>query len=68
VDLFRSCVSWLRGSPDIGKGNPDEQKRRKEYQLNVAPDNINRLKYLPLLLMILAVIALGTGVWVVRRR
>jgi hypothetical protein len=42
--------------------------KRKFYDLNVTPDKVSRLKYLPVVLMTLVVIALGTGVWVVRRR
>jgi hypothetical protein len=63
-DLFASCVAWLREKPsNIGI----EPKKRDYYAL--APDaNVSRMVLLPTLLMVVAVIGLGTGVWVVRRR
>jgi hypothetical protein len=67
LDLFNSCVSWLRDTSTLGiTGGEDSPGgiTRKEYDLNVAPDNVTRLQWLPLLLMMLGVIALGTGVWV----
>lgn len=66
VDLFNSSVSWLREQSAIGK--TIEGKKRKEYDLNVPQQDAGRLTYLPLGLLVLSVIGLGTGVWVVRRR
>jgi hypothetical protein len=67
TDLFNSCVSWLREEKALGTGDvPD--KTRKEYELNVQPANFWRLVLLPMALMLMTVVALGTGVWVVRRR
>jgi len=67
ADLFSSCISWLREKASVGITIPP--KTRKEYVLNVkTPEAISRMHFLPLGLMVLAVIGLGTGVWVVRRR
>jgi hypothetical protein len=66
MDLFNSCISWLREKSSIGQVIPP--KKRKEYELGIPPQEANKLKYLPLALMMLGIIGLGTGVWVVRRR
>jgi hypothetical protein len=66
MDLFNSCVSWVREKSSIGKVIPPKQ--RKEYELNIPPQETGRLYYLPPALMFLGIIGLGTGVWVVRRR
>lgn len=67
VDLMASCVSWLRGKPAVVK--LVDPTVRKEYRLNLtnAGDFWN-LALLPGSLLVLATIALGLGVWVVRRR
>ena len=59
-------MNWLRGRPDIGT-QPIEAKTRSEYRL---PDKAytTRLLLLPVGLILLSVVFLGTGVWVVRRR
>jgi hypothetical protein len=66
MDLFNSCISWLREKASIGQVIP--AKKRKEYDLNIPPQDTDRLKWLPLSLMLLGIVGLGTGVWVVRRR
>jgi hypothetical protein len=68
--LFTSCLSWLRQEPDIGAGsvNLDEDKVRPRFTLSLSPDVIYNMRLLPLGHMILAVIAAGCGVWLVRRR
>jgi hypothetical protein len=68
MDLMNSCISWLRKKAAIGGKPPIEGKERVKYQPNIAPQDLNRLLFLPLAMMLLAVVALGTGVWVVRRR
>lgn len=65
-DLFNSCVSWLRERSTIGQ--TIEGKKRKEYVVGLPETEKGRLAYLPLGLLLLVVIGLGTGVWVVRRR
>jgi hypothetical protein len=67
-DLFTSCLAWLRERSDIGTSANAEVKQRKAYKLNVPEANLGRLRYLPLGLSLLGVLALGCGVWVVRRR
>jgi hypothetical protein len=65
-DLFASCVNWLRERPDVG-AQAVADKTRAEYRL---PENVagTRLLIMPVLLILLTVICLGTGVWLVRRR
>jgi hypothetical protein len=67
-DLFTSCLTWLRGGTGVGKSATDKGKTREVYNLNVPKENIVRLAYLPLGLILLGVVGLGCGVWVVRRR
>jgi hypothetical protein len=66
ADLFNSCVSWLREKSSVGA--KIESKKRKEYDLIIAPQDTGKVMYLPLGLLLLGVVGLGTGVWVVRRR
>jgi hypothetical protein len=68
IDLFENCLLWLREKSGIGLSNQITGKKRQEYEPNIPPQEAGRLTYLPLGLMLLAVIGLGTGVWVVRRR
>jgi hypothetical protein len=65
-DLFASCVNWLRERPDIG-AQAVADKARAEFRL---PKDVGglRLLVLPVMLILLTVVCLGTGVWVVRRR
>jgi hypothetical protein len=64
--LFLSSLAWLRGSANIGK--TADPKERKFYKPNISPDAIPRLQWLPLALICLAILGLGGGIWVVRRR
>jgi hypothetical protein len=66
LDLFNSCVSWLREKASIGQRIPP--KERKEYDSGIPPQEALRLSLLPPALLLLGVVGLGTGVWVVRRR
>jgi hypothetical protein len=65
-NLFSSCLSWLAGRADIGERVPPTQ--HDLYRMKVAPGSGWRMMLLPGALMILGVLALGVGVWVVRRR
>ena len=65
MDLFNSCISWMREKASIGTTIP--AKKRKEYEWNIPQQDMRRLVWLPLGLMILGVVGLGAGVWVVRR-
>jgi hypothetical protein len=67
LTLFRSSVNWLRGSSDLGAA-PVEGQARTIYSLTLPEAELPRLEYLPGLLMLLGVVALGVSVWVVRRR
>jgi hypothetical protein len=65
-DLFVSCVNWLRERPDIGVQAVDD-KTRALYRL---PEEVTftRLLIMPVMLLLVIVMCLGTGVWIVRRR
>jgi hypothetical protein len=65
-NLFASCLSWLAERPDIGTRVPPTQ--HDLYRLKAPPGSGGRLLLLPGFLMVLGVLALGVGVWVVRRR
>ena len=65
-NLFASSLSWLVERADIGTRIPPTQ--HDLYQLKAPPNSGMRLLLLPGLLMMLGVLALGVGVWVVRRR
>ncbi len=64
--LFSSSLSWLAGRHDVGQRIPTST--RKVYRLQLAPGDSWRLVLLPGALMLFGVVALGFGVWVVRRR
>jgi hypothetical protein len=66
VDLFASCLSWLREKPNLGTGAAG--KVRNQFNLSVPPDGGWRLVLLPVVLLLLTVCLLGSGIWVVRRR
>jgi hypothetical protein len=65
-NLFTSCLSWLVERSDIGTRVPATQ--HDVYRLKAPPGSSLRLLLLPGFLMMLGVLALGVGVWVVRRR
>jgi hypothetical protein len=66
LDLFTSCVNWLRGKSAIGTSSGGRE--RGVFRLNVPEGSTWRLVLLPIVLMLLGVVVLGSGVWVVRRR
>jgi hypothetical protein len=64
-DFFHNCIQWLRGrGADLGI-SPIKSER---YVLDTANTNLSRLRLLPVFLILVAIIGLGTGIWVVRRR
>jgi hypothetical protein len=65
-NLFASCLGWLVERPDLGVRVPNTE--HNIYELKAAPGSENRLLFLPGILMVMGVMALGVGVWVVRRR
>jgi hypothetical protein len=63
-DIFESSLAWVRERPQsIGLAS----KERKIYQIE-PNTNFTRMFFLPLGLMTVAILGLGLGVWVVRRR
>jgi hypothetical protein len=66
VNLFASSLYWLRERPNLGEASSG--KTKEEYSLPTQPDGGWRLVLLPVALSLLAVVMLGSGIWVVRRR
>ena len=63
-DLFASSLDWLRDRPgSIGI----EPKKRNFYVISPAA-SLFKMIVLPGLIAAIAIVGLGTGVWVVRRR
>src|SRR5262249_35082919 len=67
-NMITSGLSWLRGQAEIGSGPEDTDKERVAYVPAVPPGSGVRVLFLPGLLLIMAVVTMGLGVWVVRRR
>jgi hypothetical protein len=67
-NMITSGLSWLRGQAEIGSGPEDTDKERVAYQPAVPPGSGLRVLFLPGVLLIVAVVTMGLGVWVVRRR
>jgi hypothetical protein len=65
-DLMYGTLNWLRERPEIGQ--MAEPKERKFFNLTASPEGITRLEWLPGFLICLAIIGLGGGIWLVRRR
>jgi hypothetical protein len=64
-DLFSSALAWLRERPSsIGL----EPKKRNIFVLNVRDEVVSRMRWLPMTFMVIAIIGMGTGVWLIRRR
>jgi hypothetical protein len=63
-DLFRSTIQWLRERSDIGR--VAEPKTRKRFILERT--DTFAMAGVPAFLISVAVIGLGAGIWVVRRR
>jgi hypothetical protein len=63
-ELIANTLDWLRERPQsIGI----EPKKRDFFVLDPSV-NVNRMRFLPAGLMLLAIIGLGTSVWLVRRQ
>jgi hypothetical protein len=63
-DVFESSLSWLRERPQSIGLDP---KDRKLYQMD-KDTYLVRMYLLPVAVMGIVIVGLGTGVWVVRRR
>jgi hypothetical protein len=65
-DLFISILNWLRERPEMGE--MAKPKDRQFFTLSASPEGITRLHWLPGSLICLAIIGLGGGIWIIRRR
>ena len=67
ASLFGSCINWLREKP--AADNLVKDKDRKKYSVTFSKESeFWSLALIPGALLVLMTIALGLGVWVVRRR
>jgi hypothetical protein len=71
-DYIDSCIGWLRGKADLGKDIVTDRPRPDFTLANQAGfkegGRLSLMVWLPLGLMLLGIVALGGGIWVVRRR
>jgi hypothetical protein len=67
IALFATALNWLRGKQSLGEQPGTE---REEFTLAKVrtPEMVSRLRFVPIALMLVSIIALGGGIWVVRRR
>ena len=65
-NFFTSSLAWLRDRSDIM--TEIEPKSRKAYRMNLKPEARDLMFYLPAVILLLAVIGCGIGVWFVRRQ
>jgi hypothetical protein len=64
LDLMGSTLDWVRDRPTVGGIT---EKPYTTYTLKAGYDDM-RMKWVPILLASLTVLALGAGVWVMRRK
>jgi hypothetical protein len=69
ADLFANCIAWLRGKAVLGRSDI-EDKERNLFTLKdkTTSEDVSRLTWLPLTLILISVLGLGGGIWVARRR
>jgi hypothetical protein len=65
-NIFASSLAWLRNRYDLITAI--EPKERKAYRLTAAPEDLSTMRWGSILVLLGGVIALGAGVWFVRRR
>jgi hypothetical protein len=67
-ELFTSSLAWLRDRPDVA--SVAENKERKAYTIQPKdPGQFwGQVFWIPMALLTVGIVGLGTGVWVVRRR
>lgn len=67
VNVMLACVAWCQGKPELDSGDVTPRERRA-YKLNMSSDTLNRVIWLPPIWLLLAVILLGVGVAILRRK
>lgn len=65
--MLVTCLAWIRGKPELDSGDV-QPKERKAYSLKMSSETLSRIRWLPPLWLLLAVIALGVGVGILRRK
>jgi hypothetical protein len=68
LDLFASCINWLRDRPVYDRLAPSKSRPIYQPKATFTEGDFSNLTLLPGALLMLGVLALGFGVWVVRRR
>jgi hypothetical protein len=64
--LFSNSLSWLRKRDyEIA---PVEPKTRKSYRVTITPEQKGTLQLIPGLILLMSIVAIGAGVWIMRRR
>lgn len=67
ANMILTSLAWCRGKPELDSGDV-QAKERRAYRLNMSAETLNRVIWLPPLWLLLAVILMGVGVAVLRRR
>lgn len=68
ASIFLNMMLWLRGRPDLGELPQRNDPDKYELTAIKTTDDFFRIRTLSGGLMVVGIIALGAGVWVVRRR
>jgi hypothetical protein len=68
INLLSNCLSWLRERPDVGTSVDPKKPSLYKLPFNYESPQASLLLFQPLGLLVLVVVALGCGVWMVRRR
>lgn len=67
ANLLLNNLAWARGKPELDSGEVPP-KERKSYRLSINNDALTRIRFLPPLWLLLAVIGIGVGVAILRRK
>jgi hypothetical protein len=65
--LLVSTLAWARGKPELDTGDVPPRER-KAYRLSMSNDTLSRIRWLPPLWLLLAIIGIGVGVGILRRK
>lgn len=65
--LLVSTLAWVRGKPELDTGDVPPRER-KAYRLNMSNDALKGIRWLPPIWLLLAIIGIGVGVGILRRK
>ena len=66
-NLLLTTLAWVRGKPELDSGDV-QPKERKAYRLTMSNDTLSRIRWIPPLSLLLAIIGIGVGVGILRRK